>query len=148
MKSVTIYIALLGTALIAALTGCDHKDILYPDSGMHQLRVMFMWEHAPEASPEGMTIYFFPQDKQGKIWRYDIAGTNGGAVELPTGTYSLLAYNNDLPGITVSDLTSLSESTATARTTNGISSGTGKLYTAVIGHVEVTPCGVIYRTRT
>lgn len=133
-------------ALAAAITSCEHKDILDPGNGLHQVNLLFMWDDYPDASPKGMTVYFFPVNSGGKIWRYDIPGRDGGPVELPAGRYDMLAFNNDLPGVAFSGMTSLRNGIASAVVRNGISQGIGELYAAVVENIEVTPCGVCYKT--
>lgn len=128
------------------LSGCSHKEILCPSDGMRTVEVRFSWELASEASPEGMTVYFFPVSQGARIWRFDIPGREGGHVELPPGTYRLLAVNNDLPGITFTSQESFGAFAARARSARSadLLGSTGMLYGCTVGNVEVTVCGVTY----
>lgn len=126
-------------SLVALATGCRHKGLVYPGT-MQVVDVCFVWDNAPAADPEGMTVYFYPRSAGGKIWRYDIAGRDGGPVELPAGLYSMLAVNSDLPGVTFTGTESLESFTARARQTVGsdtIVSPTGMLYGGTTLEVEV-----------
>lgn len=144
MKTSRINIFFIVAAILSSITACTHKEIMYPDSGMNEIKIKFMWDSVCSELPDGMTLYFFPLWSDGKIWRYDISGHEGGSVELPAGSYSMLAYNNDLPGITASGFTALDLCTASVNIANGVASATGPLYSAAIESLEVTPCGVEY----
>lgn len=128
------------------LAGCERKEILCPGSEPYTIDVRFMWDAAPEASVDGMTVYFYPTDEYGRMWRFDIAGRDGGPVELPLGRYRMLAVNNDLPGITFSDGDMYDRLQANARRidTSGLTGSTGMLYRGVVYDVDVTICGVGY----
>lgn len=80
---------------LALLCACHQKELVYPDSTMIKVTVAFDWTYAPEARPDGMTVIFFPVGDEGRIWRYELKGCDGGAVELPAGNYRMLAFNND-----------------------------------------------------
>ncbi|MDE6101083.1 MAG: DUF5119 domain-containing protein [Paramuribaculum sp.] len=77
------------------LCGCHQKDLVYPDSAMIKISVRFDWTYAPDADPDGMTVVFFPEDDGGHIWRYELAGSEGGDIEIPAGSYRMMAFNND-----------------------------------------------------
>ncbi|MDE6135412.1 MAG: DUF5119 domain-containing protein, partial [Muribaculaceae bacterium] len=96
---------LCGISLI--LVSCHQKDLLYPGSSMIKITVSFDWEQAPEACPDGMTVVFFPVGTGGKVWRYELPGRDGGDVELPAGTYNMLAFNNDLRYVFFDDVENL-----------------------------------------
>lgn len=133
--------------LAVTACACSHKEIICPASETRQITVLFDWANATGASPEGMTLYFFPASDKEQIWRYDISGPGGGPVELPAGRYRMVAFNSDLPGILISGKESYSGISASARRN---SSGkyimpTGMLYGATVSELEVTLCGVRYR---
>lgn len=130
----------------AVLCGCGHKDIVCPGAEPRPVAVLFMWDKAHEACVDGMTLYFYPLSAGGRMWRFDIAGMDGGAVELPVGRYRMLSVNNDLPGVTFSSVGSYETFEANARiASNGRAYPTGMLYAACVQDVEVTLCGVSYR---
>lgn len=137
----------LVTLMVSALVSCAHKDIDCPASATG-IEVLFEWNNAPDAHVDGMTLYFYPIDGIGKIWRFDIAGRKGGRVELPAGTYTMIACNNDLPGIRLENTENPSELTATAsrRIDSATEGSTGMLYGATVSEIKVTPCGVRYTT--
>lgn len=138
---------LLLVILSLSAASCQHKDIECPGAS-ENIYVVFEWNRAPAADVAGMTLWFYRQGPDGKVWRFDIAGRDGGQVELPSGTYSMIACNNDLPGIRFEDTDNAAAVHATARRrlADGIYAGTGMLYSTYVNYVEVTPCGVRYIT--
>lgn len=129
----------------ATLVSCSHKDIACPGSEVRGIDVVFEWTRAPEAKPEGMTLMFFPLGAREQVWRFDIAGADGGSVEIPTGTYRMIAFNNDDASVRITDTQSFDGMTASARNTDRDMFGTtGMLYRAEVEYLEVTPCGVSY----
>lgn len=135
------------TLLAGALISCGHKEIVCPGA-TEAIEVLFEWNDAPYAEVEGMTLYFYPTDGHGKVWRFDIAGRDGGQVELPTGTYSMIACNNDLPGVTLegTELKSTIRATAARLVDRGVYASTGMLYGTVVDEIEISSCGVRYTT--
>ena len=144
------YPHILMTMLLTAvwLCSCSHKEIVCPGAEDRIVTINFLWDKAPTADPEGMTLYFFPISKNGQIWRFDIAGRDGGPIEIPTGEYRMITFNNDLPAIRFTDTDSYDSLSAVARdnTPDSVITSTGMLYGAHISRLEVTPCGVSYLT--
>lgn len=110
-----------------------------------KINVVFDWSHAQMAHPDGMTLYFYALDQNSLNWRFDIAGRDGGTVELPSGRYRMLTVNNDLPGVIYSGSDGYSTLSATARSSGSGIAPTGMVYAANITYLEVTPCGITYR---
>lgn len=133
--------------VMVSATSCRHKDIECP-RGMQGIHVMFEWDRSADADVEGMTLYFYPIGAGGSVWRFDIAGSEGGQVELPAGRYRMIACNNDLPGVRLEDMGNPSTIHATVNRLiePGVYGSTGMLYDAVVRDLEVTPCGVRYVT--
>ncbi len=131
------------------MLSCGHKEIIWSGTGQYPVFVLFEWDRASQASPEGMTLYFYSESTDQEIWKFDFAGREGGNVELPAGRYRMVAYNNDIPGIRIVDTDSFEKIAAESRNVNvdGTISSVGMLYGATVGHIEVTPCGVRYRYR-
>ncbi len=126
---------------------CRQKELIYPDPEDFDgcINVRFEWDDAPDANPEGMTLYFFPVDSRSRIWRFDIAGRNGGTVELPYGNYTLLAYNNDLPDIYFTDIQHFEAFTANARTRNdSLAYAPGMLYCGIVNQIHIRNDGCEY----
>lgn len=142
-------VMLLAVLILALQCGCSHKDILCPGNEPRTLTVRFMWDHAPKAEPAGMTAYFFPLSEGTRMWRFDIAGRDGGTVELPPGEYRFLAVNNDLPGVLFGGQDSFDTFSARARGAgaSGVLGSTGMLYGCTVERVEVTICGINYITQ-
>lgn len=90
---ITRFIGLLMVAALLAAAGCTHKDLCFDHSHVAELCVRFDWKKAPDAHPEGMTVYFYGSD--GYVGHFDLQGREGGIVRLPVGTYDVIAYNND-----------------------------------------------------
>ncbi len=143
MRSLWAYIAVL--ILMVCMLSCTHKDIMCPGTEPYPLTVTFIWDKAPQASPAGMTLYFYPLQSGGKVWRYDIAGAEGGEVELPLGRYALVSVNNDLPGTVYSGQDAFATLAAQPKSNGSTVFPTGMLYRAVVGEIEQTLCGVRYR---
>lgn len=135
---------LLITVLMAA---CGHKDIDCPCEGT-EINVRFEWDNAHNAAVDGMTLFFYPLDGMNRIWRFDIAGRDGGRVMLPAGEYMMTACNNDLRGVSLADTDSPTSIRAKVdrKVADGMYASTGMLYSCVVGELEVTPCGVRYLT--
>lgn len=112
------------------LSSCSQKDLV---NGLNMLKVSveFDWTNASNADPEGMTVLFFPADTESQIWRFDIQGRDGGEVELLPGTYNVLTFNNDLPGIEFTNQDNFELFSAIGRSINdSVTSPTGMLYAA------------------
>lgn len=60
------------------------------------------WDYAPDASPDGMAYFFFP-DGGGDAWRFDLPGRDGGEIKLPNGPYRFLTFNDDTSTLTFLD---------------------------------------------
>lgn len=136
MKNVTSRIMSRASLLILTawaigmLAACRQKDIVYFGEKVKVL-VEFDWLNAEGADPEGMTILLFPADGMSKLWRFDIAGRDGGEIELLSGEYRVLAFNNDLPGVSFTDTDSYDKCSATARSSgDSLTYPTGMLYSA------------------
>lgn len=151
----TILTALLLAALtpLLLLQACQpHKEIECTEGMMRRITVRFDWDNAPEAKPQGMSVYFFPLNGDRRIWSFDIAGTRGGEIELPVGTYRMLAFNNDTHNI---DFTHTSDFNSFEAVTHSIASSAQPaakdlhsmpeaLYVGVVENLQVTICGVSY----
>lgn len=130
--------------VMLSMQSCRQKDLMWEIRECH-LSVRFDWIQAPEAAPDGMTLYLFPVDARSQIWRFDIAGRDGGFVELPEGNYRLIAYNNDLPRISFTDIHSFDDFSATLRFRNdSVAYAPGILYCGVVGHIRIGESGVDY----
>lgn len=150
MKTYRILACILPVlAVMVSATSCRHKDIECP-CGMQDIHVLFEWDRCADADVAGMTLYFYSNRDQGQVWRFDIAGRDGGPVELPAGRYRMLACNNDLPGVILDDTGSPStiHAAVNGMIEPGVYGSSGMLYDVVVRDLEVTPCGVRYVTET
>lgn len=92
------YIAgqLLLILFVAVAASCDHKELCYHHDHAETLRVVFDWRDAPDASPAGMVVWFYPiEGTEGGALRFDVRGTEGREVRVLPGKYHIIAYNND-----------------------------------------------------
>lgn len=135
-----------------SLTGCDRREIVCLEGKQIPLEVAFEWDSAPDADPEGMTLYLYDADNREGCRRVDISGREGGRFELPVGRYNMIAVNNDLPGVRIEGYEKYNSICAATRSAANIPGQelphvkpTGMLYGAVVNDIEVTICGVKYR---
>ena len=84
------------TAMV--LSSCEHKLLCLQHPHEVTLEVAFDWRDAPDASPDGMCVYFYPQEG-GSGQRVDFSNTTGGEITLRTGNYVALCYNNDTEAV-------------------------------------------------
>lgn len=145
---------LLWLMALAAVTlaGCDKREIVCPAGEARPLEIAFEWDSAPDAHPDGMTLYFYSSDGKGGCRRFDIAGRDGGRFELPPGRYDMIAVNNDLPGVRIEGYEGFHSISAVAQPAAAAPGQdvpavkpTGMLYGGVVTDIEVTLCGVSYR---
>lgn len=131
-------------AVAVAMTSCGHKDIEWPESESQVINVVFDWTEASGANPDGMTLHFFSEN--GETRRFDIAGREGGAIELPRGKYRMIACNNDLPTLrfTGTDSFRTLKADMTREGDNSFLRPAGMLYGASISDISVLPCGLTY----
>ena len=83
---------IFAAALLAA-AACEHKDLCYHHAHLETVRVEFDWRYAPDASPAGMCVWFYPTDG-GQPTRFDL-NREGGSVSITRGDYNIITYNND-----------------------------------------------------
>lgn len=144
-KSSLTYKLIFILSICVLLEGCDHKDIIYPDNPC-LVDVRFLWEKAPEAHPEGMTLLFYPEDHMGEFWRFEISGRDGGLIEITPGKYTLITVNNDLRGIRLTDTPYAEASLTTVQTpyTRTFALPTGMVYETKIENLTITPNKATY----
>lgn len=92
-----LYYLCIAAAAIA-LASCEHKELCYHHPHTVTLRVEFDWRDAPEADPDGMCVYFYPEGG-GSGERVDFNNTTGGEVSLRVGRYKVLCFNNDTEAV-------------------------------------------------
>lgn len=102
MKTDKLYI-LIYVLTVFFFTSCEHKELCYHHPHEKTVRVEFDWRDAPDATPKGMCVLFYPEDGGGCL-RYDFNGMNGGEVQLRVGTYRILCYNNDTEAVLFRDM--------------------------------------------
>lgn len=105
---------LFGVLILLGLSGCEHKDLCYHHDHRVRLQVLFDWRDAPDASPNGMAVFFYPENG-GEWYRFDFANIHGGEVSVPAGRYSVICYNNDTPGVFFQNTDTHSSHTAYTR---------------------------------
>ena len=100
----TVLRNLLPLAVVVAIltmTACEHKELCYEHPHTTDVHVVFDWNYAPDAEQnnevEGMCLWFYPMDddRNPDPIYINLRGMKGGKVEIPTGRYHVLYYNND-----------------------------------------------------
>lgn len=101
MKHIMRYLLV---ALIALpFASCEHKDLCYHHPHTIKLKVIYDWQYAPDADPEGMYIFFYPIEG-GEPYQYRVTDKGvesgrsqlkGGEIEVPPGVYNVMTYNLD-----------------------------------------------------
>ncbi len=89
---------LLCLVAVVALAGCNHKELCYHHPHTVRVRVVYDWVNSPDADPDGMCVWFYPEDGSAPV-RVDFSGTDGGYVELATGRYTAITFNNDTEAV-------------------------------------------------
>lgn len=125
--------------------GCATDPLYYPSQRDTLVEVMFDWRFSPEASPEGMILYFFPIHG-GEIYRFELSGYKSGLVSLPEGVYDVLAYNSDAANIDFIMVDSLDAAFGRlmeSKKYSGFSASTTPLYTGFVRNQRIEPgdCG-------
>lgn len=82
------------SAITMQACGLIYEDNECPDGKMAEFEIVADWKYAPEASPEGMAYLFFPENGD-RPWRFDFPGKYGGKINLPSGRYRVLVFNDD-----------------------------------------------------
>ena len=77
----SLFSRFLLASLILLLAGCNHKEFCYKHPHSARVKVVFDWRDAPDANPDGMCVFFYPEDG-GEYRRYDFNNTTGGEIEL------------------------------------------------------------------
>ncbi len=93
--------AMLCVASVSLLQSCQPQQELSYDKVGHgrcPLDVSFDWSLHPDADPESMILYLFPDDG-GEPLRYEFKGRSGGRVKVPVGTYTAIAFNSNTDNI-------------------------------------------------
>lgn len=80
------------SALLAAMTSCDHKDLCYTHPHNSNVTIHFDWSGYPGQRPATMSVYAYPQGG-GEAIRYDLDADEGGEITLPLATYDILCVN-------------------------------------------------------
>ena len=102
-------------ALGVLFSSCEHKELCYHHEHYATLRIEFDWRDAPDANPEGMSVFFYPEEPGREPIRFNFKGRDGGEVEVPRGRYRLLTYNSDTPGVLFSGIDDIDAHTAFTR---------------------------------
>lgn len=124
---------------------CNQKDLLFPDE-MCKVDIRFLWDRVENASPEGMTLLFYPLEEMGEFWRFEVSGKDGGIMEIPWGTYTLVAVNNDLPGVLLKDMpySSASLTALDLPRSQTFASQVGIVYEEKVDDLKIMPGEVSY----
>lgn len=120
-------VGLVLAGLLAAMSGgCTHKSLDSCPAVTDDLHVAFGWDAEAVALPEGMAVFFYPQQGSG-YWRYDLP-PEGGHVAVPRNRYDVIIYNNDTDAMLFEGTGSFATASVTTRQGN-LSDGVAALYT-------------------
>ena len=86
------YVLLAIATLMLLFTSCTHKDLDFPE-GDSRLDVSFDWSAVQDARPDGMLLTLFSGSSQPVSFHF--ADSGGGSLTIPTGTYGMIAYNDN-----------------------------------------------------
>ncbi len=87
------------------LASCQLQQELSRDEagrGRRPLDVTFDWSLHPDADPESMSLYLFPDDGSEPL-RYEFKGREGSLIQVPVGRYTAIAFNSDGETVTVNN---------------------------------------------
>ncbi len=89
-------LAAAGTGvLFLLLSACDHKELCFDHPHGGEVQVVFDWTDAPDASPESMRLWLFPEDGNSSSEMYEFSGHTGGRISVPAGRYKAICLNSD-----------------------------------------------------
>lgn len=92
-KMIATYALLMVLSMI--FVSCEHKELCYSHPHSAKVSVVFDWSQMPAAyAPGGMRVIFYPRNGGEEIVR-DFVGKKGGCVEIPSGVYDVVCFNND-----------------------------------------------------
>lgn len=84
-------------------SSCEHKELCYHHPHTATIRLEFDWRDAPDADPDGMCVFFYPEEGEDvPVRRFDFTGITGGEIEIRVGRYRVLCYNNDTEAVLLS----------------------------------------------
>ena len=81
--------------LLAVTEACDYKEFCYDHPHDKNIEIVFDWMNAPDASPEAMRLYLFPENGSGGAEMYEFSGRDGGHISVPAGRYRAICINTD-----------------------------------------------------
>ncbi len=86
---------LIITMFCGGLASCNHKDLIYDETGTPEVRIVFDWSKSPEAAPESVVAYLYNPEETIEPLRYSFSDMKGGLANVPGGNYVGLGFNND-----------------------------------------------------
>lgn len=131
--------------LIVALSSCHQRSLSSCDEATVVVHLDYNWDNISSDVnlPAGMSAIFYPIGT-GQTWRYDIAGSNGGDIEITPGHYRLLTFNNDLEGVDYTDTYDYLLASVQCRQLAGsYLQSPGHVMTAHVDDITISPCGRI-----
>lgn len=92
MKRIIKFILTLLIGWVSA--ACEHKELCYDHSSYTEVEVVFDWRNHPDARPESMRLYLFPEEG-GDPLLYEFPNHTGGVIRIRAGHYKAICYNSD-----------------------------------------------------
>lgn len=91
-----IYIVLIVLSLLMPGCACLYEECNCEEFDT-EVNVVYEWEKAHDANPEGMSVLFYPINGN-PYWRFEISKL-GGNIKLPKGDYNVMSFNSDTSSI-------------------------------------------------
>lgn len=90
---------------VAIFSSCHTDELCYQHPHGASITLVYDWTDAPDAQPEGMRVWLYPQTVDGTSTELrDFSGLDGGQVNgLVEGRYHVISHNNDTELVTYHD---------------------------------------------
>lgn len=91
------WILLIAITLLFLICSCEQKDLCYDHAHASNVRIVFDWQHSPEANPSSMYICLSPTVQSERTIKREFIGKDGGMVQTMVGVgYSALGFNSNI----------------------------------------------------
>ncbi len=91
----TFMLTVASCALVASLSSCNHKDLIYQPEEQPDINVVFDWQNAPDADPESMLLVLYGTTGEAPM-HFIFSDIHGGPIAVPPGTASWVCLNGDI----------------------------------------------------
>lgn len=98
-NTLSVLAVVFAVAMLSA--SCEHKELYMLQPQKQLVNIQFNWDELQfgDEKPEGMSLYFY-SDRTDEMYKFDIPTTDEDyPIEIYSGLYDLICYNNDEPAI-------------------------------------------------